>query len=273
MDKYPFLVDIPADEYHKAARDGKFLSSHLLGDFRRSPLLYKKKMTGEISNEETAAFLLGRATHTLVLEGRGKFEEEFLVSDGPVNPKTGESFGKLTKAYKDWAREQKLPIISGADYSFILKLREAVWRHEYAAAILNEGVAEKTVRTKYCGVNCQIRMDWFKPATFETRPLIGDLKTCDNIDFFESDARKFGYPEQLSFYREVFMAAGAEEVPECYLIAVEKHEPFRVAVYLVCEDILQMAKAKNEKAIERLRKCLKEEYWPMGTEGLRTLHL
>ena len=32
MNKLSFFADIPADEYHQAARDGKFLSSHLLGD-------------------------------------------------------------------------------------------------------------------------------------------------------------------------------------------------------------------------------------------------
>ena len=41
MHSYPFIVDIPADEYHEAARRGEFLSSHLLGDFRACPRLYK----------------------------------------------------------------------------------------------------------------------------------------------------------------------------------------------------------------------------------------
>ena len=100
MNKLPFFADIPADEYHQAARDGKFLSSHLLGDFRKSPRLYRKKMTGEIAPEDTAAFLTGRAVHTLILEGRAKFDEDFLASNGPVNPNTGDSFGKLTNAYK-----------------------------------------------------------------------------------------------------------------------------------------------------------------------------
>ena len=37
--KLTFFADIPSEEYHQAARDGKFLSSHLLGDFRKSPRL------------------------------------------------------------------------------------------------------------------------------------------------------------------------------------------------------------------------------------------
>ena len=49
------FADVPADEYHQAARDGKFLSSHLLGDFRKTPKLYRMKMTGEIEPSESAA--------------------------------------------------------------------------------------------------------------------------------------------------------------------------------------------------------------------------
>ncbi len=85
MHRYPFIVDIPADEYHEAARRGEFLSSHLLGDFRACPRLYRKKMSGEIEPVDTAAYQTGRALHTLILEGRSKFDEEYLISSGPTN--------------------------------------------------------------------------------------------------------------------------------------------------------------------------------------------
>lgn len=38
---YPFFADIPAKTYHEEARAGKYLSSHLLGDFRHCPRLYR----------------------------------------------------------------------------------------------------------------------------------------------------------------------------------------------------------------------------------------
>lgn len=100
MKQYPFIVDISADEYHQDRQS--FLTSHALGDFRTCPLLYHKKMTGAIEPTDTAAYQTGRALHTLILEGRAKFDEEYLISSGPTNPKTGEPFGKLTKAYKEW---------------------------------------------------------------------------------------------------------------------------------------------------------------------------
>ena len=279
MKRYPFLADIPAAEYHQDARDGKFLSSHLLGDFRKCPKLYRKKLSGEIEAGDTAAYLMGRAVHTLVLEGRGKFDEEFMVSEGPVNPRTGEPFGKTTKAYREWAAVQKMPVVSSQDFGFITKLQQAVWTHGLANGLLADGVAEMTVRTSYLGVPSQIRMDWFIPD-FGGAPAICDLKTCDTLDWFESDARKYGYPEQLAFYREVFRIAahGADPgrtppKPDCYLIAVEKREPYRVAVYKLADDLLDAAQATNERAIEELRRCCQEGTWPTRTEELRIIDL
>ena len=269
--KLSIFADIPAEEYHQAARDGKFLSSHLLGDFRKSPRLYQKKMNGEIEPSESAALAIGRAVHTLVLEGRAKFDEEFLVTDGPVNPKTGEPFGKATKAYREWAEAQAKEVVSGPDFAFLTKLRESVWAHPVARELLDDGIAEQTVRTRYGDEPCQIRMDWFR-ADFEGRPVICDLKTCETLDYFEGDARRFGYPQQMAFYREVLRAAsGGEVVADCYLVAVEKREPMRCGVWKLTDGILESCALENERAIAALRKCRREGNWPTGTEDLRLL--
>ena len=271
MNTLPFFADIPAEEYHRAARDGQFLSSHLLGDFRKSPKLYRKKMAGEMAQEETAAFLTGRAVHSLILEGRSAFDAEFLVTDGPVNPKTGEPFGKLTKAYKEWAAAQSKAVVSGEDFAFMLKLQQSVWSHPVAQTLLYDGVAEQTVRTAYCGEPCQIRMDWFR-ADYEGRPAICDLKTCETLDYFEGDARRFGYPQQMAFYREVLKtASGGAVEADCYLIAIEKREPMRCGVWKLTEGILQSCAVENERAIAELRECRRANAWPTRTEELRIL--
>ena len=273
MNKLSFFADVPADEYHQAARDGKFLSSHLLGDFRKSPRLYHKKMNGEIEPTESTALAVGRAVHVLVLEGRARFDEEFLVTDGPVNPKTGEPFGKTTKAYREWAASQSKEVVGGADFAFMAKLRESVWAHPVARELLDDGIAEQTVRTRYCGEPCQIRMDWFR-ADYGGRPTICDLKTCETLDYFEGDARRFGYPQPMAFYREVLRTAseGAVEA-DCFLIAVEKREPMRCCVWKLTDGILQACALENERAIAELRSCRSDNLWPTRTEDMRILDI
>ena len=273
MNKLPFFADIEANEYHQAARDGKFLSSHLLGDFRKSPKLYYKKLSGEIEPTESAALAVGRAVHVLVLEGRAKFDEEFLVTDGPVNPKTGEPFGKLTKAYREWASAQTKDVVGGSDFAFMSKLRESVWAHPVARELLDDGIAEQTVRTQYCGEPCQIRMDWFR-ADYEGRPVICDLKTAADLTYFEGDARRFGYPQQMAFYREILRAASGGEIEaDCYLIGIEKNEPMRCGVWKLTDGLLQAGAVENKRAIAELRECRRANNWPTRTEEMMLLDL
>ena len=86
------------------------MSSHLLATFRESPELYRRKTHGEIAEAESPALALGRAAHCLILEGKAAFDEQYVVADGPVNPKTGEPFGKATKAYAEWLFSQTYEI-------------------------------------------------------------------------------------------------------------------------------------------------------------------
>lgn len=50
------------------------------------------------------------AAHTLILEGRHRYESEFAVG-GPINPKTGNPFGSGTKAFAEWAEEIGKPVL------------------------------------------------------------------------------------------------------------------------------------------------------------------
>ena len=264
---YPFIQAIPFDVYLEDAYQGLYLTSHFLSDFRLCPLLYRQKLNGEVIIDDTAAFQIGRATHALVLGGQDAFDEEYLVSAGPINPKTGEPFGKLTKAYKDWAATQTKKIILTNEFDFMSKLQEAVWAHPKTAELLDGCVCEGVVRTEYLGENVQIRMDAFNPNL----KAIIDLKTCDNLDFFTNDCFKYGYAEQMAFYRDVFKAASGGIDTTAWLIAVEKRIPYRCGVWQVSDEMLAQAGKANECAIEELKSCREQDVWPTRYEETRVL--
>ena len=140
------FLTIPAEEYHAASRSGQYMSSHLLADFRESPELYRRKTSGEIAEAEGPALALGRAAHCLILEGRAAFDEQYLVADSSVNPKTGEPYGKASKAYADWLASQTKEIVSQKDFGFIVKLQKSLGTHPIASALLDNGASEATVR-------------------------------------------------------------------------------------------------------------------------------
>ena len=260
MIRPPFLIAEAADVYHGKAQE--FLSSHRLGDFRKCPELFHRKQLGLIPDKDTPAYLLGRAAHTLILEGCEAFEAEYAVG-GPVNPKTGLPFGKATKAFGEWADAQGKSVLSDEDAAFVERLHEAAQAHPVAPGLLKWGVAEGVCRAEYCGIPCQVRPDYF-----HTDHGIVDLKTCDDLTWFEADARRYGYLHQVAFYRAVLCAASGTTFP-VHIVAVEKKEPFRVGVWCVAESALDFGQAENEAAIERLKQCLSTGVWPSGYETVR----
>lgn len=257
-----FLIREPAEVYH--AQRTNYLSSHQLADFRRDPLLFRKKELGLVKEEDRPAYLIGRATHSLVLEGREIFEKTYAIG-GPVNERTGERFGSRTKAFQEWAAMQSRSVLSDDQAGLVESMAAMVRAHEHAAALLSEGIPEGVIRAEYCGVLCQARIDWFSAKSG-----ILDFKTADNIDWLENDARNYGYVHQLSFYRSL-LAAVSGTVVAVFLLAVEKREPFRCGVWRVSEEVLGIAERENAAAIARLQECRKLDTWPTGYETPRVL--
>ena len=98
-----------------------------------------------------------------------------------------------------------------------------------------------------------------------------DFKTCDDLTWFESDARRYGYHRQMAFYRAVLAQPLGGLLAPVYLVAIEKREPFRCGVWRVSEDTLAIAQRENEAAIRRLAACREQNHWPTGYEEIRVL--
>ena len=252
----------PADEYHAKAK--QYLSSHQLIDFMTCPWLYRKKQLALIQAKETEAYLLGRAAHCRILEGREAYESQFALG-GPINPKTKKPFGKESQAFRGWVQAQGKPGIHFDDIDKIENLTSGVSMNSEAVDLLLYGRAEGVVRQKCWETDCQIRIDWLHPH----RGIV-DLKTCKDLSTFQWDARKYRYINQLAFYQSVLCEQIGELVP-VYIVAVEKKEPYRCGVWRVSEDSLDDAANENEAAIERLKTCQKTDHWPTGYESIRTL--
>ncbi len=256
------LICEPASKYHARAAD--YLTSHQLADFRKCPLLYYRKKHGIIKDIDRPAYLVGRALHALVLEGREAFEAQYAVG-GPINPKTGEVYGSGTKAFAEWAAEQGKPVLTDDQYATIKCMAGSVLAHKLARQLLANGLPERVVRAKYHDTHCQIRMDWFGDECG-----LVDLKSCDDLDWFVADAKRFQYIHQLAFYRSILQSAGGR-AKNVSIIAVEKKEPYRCGVWSVADSALDQAAIQNGSAIEWLRLCESLNVWPTGYEDCRTI--
>ncbi|MCC6581538.1 MAG: PD-(D/E)XK nuclease-like domain-containing protein [Phycisphaeraceae bacterium] len=257
----------PAEEYH--AKAGKYLSSHQLLDFMACPWLYRKKQLGLIQdprNNDTSAMLIGRAAHVRILEGRDAYESQFAIG-GPINPKTGKPYGANTQACREWAEAQGKPVLSHDNVELIEQMASGVAMNDEAVDLLLYGRSEGVVRTTYCGTPCQIRIDWVHPH----RGIV-DLKTTADLTWFEAETKRRRYHNQLAFYQGVLAQVIGELVP-CYLIGVEKIEPYRAGSWRLDEAVLSDCRRENEAAMERMKVCQRMDHWPTGYEQQRVLLL
>lgn len=260
-----WIVQELSEQYHAQSKSGRYMSSHMLGDFRSSPLLYRKKVLGQIEEKSSTAYAFGSAAHKLILEGRDAFDHEYVIADGPINERTGKPYDKKSQAYVAWLAAQDKEIISTEDFGTCVKLQHSVWSHPVAHELLSEGVAEGVVRADLEGVPCQIRMDWFNPKMG-----LVDYKTCAEIKWFESDCRRLGYINQMAFYRAVIRQVTGENVP-VRIIATEKAEPFASGVFRLTPEVLDQAEAVNRAALNRYKQCMETGLWPTGYEQERII--
>ena len=252
----------PAQEYH--AKAGEYLSSHQLLDFMACPWLYRKKQLGLIEDADTPAMLVGRAAHVRILEGRDAYESQFAFG-GPINPKTNKPFGSTTKAFAEWADMQGKPVLSNDNVELIEQMASGVAMNDEAVDLLLYGRSEGVIRTTYCDTPCQVRLDWVHPH----RGIV-DFKTTADLTWFENDARRRRYHNQMAFYQAV-LAQVIDHLAPVYLIAVEKTEPFRCGVWRVGDNTLAIARQENEEAIRRLRRAWEIDAFPTGYEVCRIL--
>jgi len=258
------VLSEPSDAYH--AKASRFLSSHALGEFRRCPLLYRRRKLGLVPDRDSAAYQVGRAAHTLILEGREAFAETYAIG-GPVNPRTGKPYGPGTKAFADWAASTGREALDDTQASLVERMADGVSAHEEASRLLAAGIAERVVRATRQSVPCQARIDWI---SFAGDGRLVDLKTCEDLDRFERDARRFAYPHQVAFYREVLAEGCGTRLPVS-IVAVEKQEPHRCGLWHLAEQLLERCTHENDAAIERLKRCERDDRWPTGFETPRPM--
>jgi len=99
-----------------------------------------------------------------------------------------------------------------------------------------------------------------------------DFKTTADLTWFENDAKRRRYHNQLAFYQAVMAEVIGEYVP-VYLIGVEKIEPFRCGVWSISDQTLAIARRENEAAIRRLMHCHESDHWPTKFEEVRLLEI
>ena len=217
----------------------------------KSPKHFKHNFDSP-SFKDTPAMLLGRATHTAVLEP-DKFPLEYAVYRGEA------------RRGKDWltfkAANSDKDILKADEYDKCLAIRDAVRKDPVAGPLFEEtGDAEVTIIAVLNGVLCKGRIDW------ATELLSVDLKTTATIDSggapgsFAYDAAKRNYHGQFAFYHDLRARAG--EVAGFAAVVVENVPPYDVSVKMVTEHVLYSGRQSYLAPLQRVAACRKTGIWP-----------
>jgi len=263
------LIQEPHEAYNEK-RD-EYLTATALKDFIKRPDLCRAKRAGEIVEPRRRAFDFGAAAHKLILEGPESFEAEYVVTDGPINPKTGEPFGPSTKAYKAWFDENigsHLQIVSTADKATIDRMAASVRAHSEARHLLASGEPEGVIRTSIHNVQCQVRLDFVN----WDEGLV-DFKTITNLDDFygdDSHYHRFDYGLQVGFYSLVFDKEAGYR-PPFWFIVTEKNEPFHTGVFRMDDAAIEMHMERARLLIQRVAECETTGVWPTNYEEARVI--
>lgn len=229
---------------------------------RISALAYRYAEDHPDDEQDTDAMRLGRATHTAVFEP-DRFPLEYVVWTGDRRA------GKAWEAFCAAAGDRT--ILTEAQYTRALGIRDAVRNHPLAAPYLVCGEAEKTLTwtDTATGLPCKARLDWLCGC-------VVDLKTTRSIDrvAMERTTYRLGYHCALAHYVAGAVANDLLVAPgRAVIIWVEQEPPHDVAVTVLTPDTLTNGAEEVARLLELLKTCTETNHWPGKYEATQDLEL
>ena len=248
--------------------------------FRRRPISYYSRFIAKTVTrpEATEAFKIGSAAHCVVLEPATFWQRYALRPDG-IDRRTKD--GKAAFAEFEAANVGKT-VITEDENDELFEIALGVQLHPLASQLLAAGKPELTWRVEpKDSLALQCRTDWFNPDGCELsggRPYVADLKTVESLDSdafrnFERACFSFGYHRQAGFYLPLITEITGSPVFDFFFIAVEKVEPYGVAVYRLSDAAIARGQDETITDLVRLQSCIASNTWPNLDPALREIGL
>lgn len=210
--------------------------------------------------ETTKSLEFGIGAHCLMLEPE-RFATEFAI--GPdVKLNTAEGRTEWTR-FSCQHRGKRL--IRGADGRDLMGMRDRLFQHPLANLLMRAPGTNEVVfvwRDKATSLLCKVRIDRF--FSWDGQAAALDFKST-------SDASKSGFPRsygdflyylQEAFYTDGIVAATAEPLPNFFILAQEKTNPYRANVFRFASHRVQQGRQLYHDLLEVYAACMKSNHWP-----------
>lgn len=237
-------LNMSNDEYHANAAMGSTTAK--LGI--KSIQLVKDAIDGIYKVGRKPCFEIGTISHMMVLEP-DKFAE-LIISDGPINPKTNNMYGRDTKKFAAWQlANPEVTVVEPFLYRMLQRMPDEV-REIFA----QDGVAESSVFVKNDGWNQKCRPDWL----FDTA--IYDYKTIDDIDSIHKQTDNLHYDFSAEWYKDT-MNTETNKSHKHVLIFAEKKPPYRWKILEPDTEDTMLAQDLFIEVKETINKAFKTGDW------------
>jgi hypothetical protein len=201
------------------------LSFSSLKAFNKSPkefIAYKEKIF-----EQTPAMAMGSLVHLLILEAH-LFPKKYAIYKG--ERRSGKEWNDFKEKYSN-----KRTIIKVAEYEEAHRIATAVKKHHVAQLLIKSCTKyEKEIKFTEDGIELRGFVDGY------CKTHLLDIKTC--MDSNPLRFNRIAYDSYYHLQAAIYLKALKDKInknAEFFIIAVEKKEPYHVAVMKCTEDFIE----------------------------------
>lgn len=196
----------------------------------------------DFDGAKSPAAAMGSAVHCQLLDGMDEFKKRY-VTGGPINERTGNIYGRESKAFQTWIdRQDGANFVTDFEMYAINKMCESVRRDEFANDLVTMPGSETELTIFWAEVIddqtilCKARLDWFNPSIG-----VVDLKTTNDVSYdgFARSLINYGWYTQAWWYQRGLEQVGLapDDMSWGWLI-VQNVKPYKIKMYHPSEDIV-----------------------------------
>jgi hypothetical protein len=269
---------IPMDAYHGQLTVSPSISSSGLRTIeQKSPLhyfatSYLNPDRPEEDEAESAAMIMGRAVHTLLLGEEG-FRDQYVTRPEKYEDDNGvwKPWSGNANTCKEWLADRKREgktVLLKSQVADIVGMAERLSENPVAMDLLRGRIERSiVVKDKATGV-------WVKsrPDSIPRDHTIADLKTCGDASYvgIQRSIMDKGYLQQMALAIACLEIAGHTPVKEAVLLFVETKYPYAFNIKPLDNGDIFTAMRINRRALNTFAECLAANDWPTYEDSLRT---
>ena len=231
--------------------DRYYMSNSALKLMRESPTKFHLWRKGLWSQPDTSAYSLGKAVHSMYLEGK----DTAVLCDIRRD--------KRTQAYRDLLDESYgMNLLSGSEYKDYEGMMAKLNSIEELKSLMSFdepefGTSELAGFKEVQGVNFKGKADRIIKYNEDSRYIVDLKTTAKSLEDFRSSAKWLLYNQQAALYSEIF------DADFFVFLVIEKTYPYEVGVFECSQEFLDRGKQELSKSIEMYKELfINEEYNP-----------